>query len=122
MSVSHIGICCIALTILGAAIEPASAERWVESGPTDSRIWYDADNVRVTGNGLIGVWISKGPNRINPDTNGGAIYPTYSIVDCRDRTSGSKLAIDSGETAKSFPADSGMGELVAKLCMGTRKS
>ena len=40
--------CCIALALLAPAVQAAHAERWVQAGPVDSSLWYDADSVRST--------------------------------------------------------------------------
>lgn len=115
MSIRLAAACCMVLAIMASALRPAYAEHWVQSGP-DSQVWYDEDSVRPTGNNLLGVWISSGPNRTNPGVEGKTIYPTYSMVDCRDKKAGSKISIDSGEPMQSFAPDTGMGALIAKLC------
>lgn len=107
---------CVVLLFAASASETAHAERWLQASPTDSRGWYDADNVRLTTDGLIRVWVSTGPSRTNLRADGMKSYPTYSIVNCRQRTAGSKLSLDSGEALMPYASNSGMGQLIAKLC------
>jgi hypothetical protein len=106
----------IVLVLAASTPENAHAERWVQASPTDARMWYDADNIRSTGDRLIGVWISTGPNRTNTGTNGKKSYPVYSIINCRQRTAGSKMKLDLGEALIPYASNSGMGELIEKLC------
>ena len=107
---------CVVLVFAVSASEDARVEHWIQASPTDSRVWYDADNVRPTANGLIGVWVSTGPNRTNPQADGVTSYPTYSIIDCRKRTAASKMSLDLGESLIPYASNSGMGELIEKLC------
>jgi hypothetical protein len=107
---------CIALLLLAGTIQAAHGERWVHAGPVDSSIWYDADSVRPTADHLIGVWVSTGPHRTNPAAGGVTSYPTYSIINCRTRTAGSKMSLDLGGALQPFAASSGIGELIAKFC------
>jgi hypothetical protein len=110
---AYLGGCVLAV----AVAQTAHAERWVQTGGADLRFWYDADSVRLTTTDrLIGVWVSAGPNRVNPGPNGTTVYPTYSIINCRERTAGSKISLDLGQALQSFAPNSGMGELIAKLC------
>src|ERR1043165_4869206 len=67
---------CMVLVIAACTSENAFAEHWIQASPTDSRVWFDADNVRPTADGLIGVWVSTGPNRTNPGADGMTSYPT----------------------------------------------
>jgi hypothetical protein len=106
----------IILMLAVTAIQPARAERWVQAGPTNSSFWYDADSIRQTTDHLIGFWVSTGPNRTSPGTEGVTNYPTYSIINCRERTAGSKMSLDLGQTLQRFAATSGRGELIEKLC------
>ena len=106
----------IVLVIGASTLDNAYAERWVQASPTDARVWYDTDNIRATGDGLIGVWISTGPNRTNTGTDGKTSYPAYSIINCRQRTAGSKMRLDLGEASIPYASNSGMGELIEKLC------
>ena len=108
--------CCTVLVFMASAIHGVHAERWVQAGPIDSQFWYDTDGIRPTADRLIGVWISGEPNRTNPGTGGMTIYPTYSIINCRERTAGSKISIDLGQAPQPFAASLSMGELIAKLC------
>jgi hypothetical protein len=105
-----------AVAVLVAFTLAAHAERWTQASPMDLHVWYDADNVRPTGDHLVGVWISTGPNRTNPGTDGAKSYPTFSVIDCRKRTAGSKLSLDSGQALETYTSDSAMGELIEKLC------
>ena len=105
-----------AVAMLAAFTLTAHAERWIQASPADSRVWYDADNVRPTSSHLIGVWISTGPHRTNPGVDGTTSYPTFSVIDCRQRTAGSKLSLDSGEALAPYASNSAMGELIEKLC------
>ncbi len=105
-----------AVVILAAFTFAAHAERWIQASPTNSRVWYDADNVRPTTDHLVGVWISTGPNRTNPGTDGAKSYPTYSVIDCRRRTAGSKMSLDSGVALETYASNSAMGELIERLC------
>ena len=107
---------CTVLVLAASASESARAEHWIQASPADSRVWYDADNVRLTSNGLIGVWVSTGPNRTNPRADGTTSYPTYSIIDCRRRTAGSQLSVSSGQALMSYSPNSGMSELIEKVC------
>jgi hypothetical protein len=107
---------CIALALVAATIGAAHAEHWIQASATDSRVWYDADNVRATTNHLIGIWVSTGPNRTNPGADGVTSYPTYSVVNCQSRTAGSKMSLDLGQALQPFAPSSGMGELIAKFC------
>ena len=107
---------CIILVLAACTSENAFAEHWVQASPTDSRVWYDADNVRPTADGLIGVWVSTGPKRTNPGVDGMTSYPTYSIINCLRRTAGSKMSLDVGKTLMPYASNSGMGELIEKLC------
>ena len=104
------------LMLAVSSVQSAYAERWVRAGQPDSNVWYDADSVRPTTNGLIGVWVSTGPNRLNPGANGRTVYPTYSLINCPQRTAGSKISLDLGQALQPFAPDSGMGELIAILC------
>ena len=108
--------CCSVLMLMVPTIQAAHAERWVHAGAVDSNFWYDADNIRPTTNGFIGVWISTGPSRTIPGAGGMTIYPTYSVINCRERTAGSKISLDVGQALQAFAPTSGMGELIAKLC------
>ena len=108
--------CCIALVLAAPTIQAAHAERWVQAGAVDSSFWYDTDSVRPTTDHLIGVWVSTGPERTNAGTGGMTIYPTYSVVNCRSRTAGSKMSLDLGQALQPFASGSGMGELIVKLC------
>ena len=110
-----LAISCI-VVVFASALQGVHAERWLQASPTDPRVWYDADNVRPTGDHLVGVWISTGPNRTNPGTDGAKSYPTFSVIDCRKRTAGSKLSLDSGQALETYTSDSAMGELIEKLC------
>ena len=110
-----LAISCI-VVMFASALEGVHAERWLQASPTDPRVWYDADNVRPTANGLIGVWVSTGPNRTNPQADGVTSYPTYSIINCRKRTAASKMSLDLGESLIPYASNSGMGELIEKLC------
>jgi hypothetical protein len=107
---------CIALVLVAPTFQAAHAERWVQAGPVESSIWYDADSVRPTSDHLIGIWVSAGPKRTNPGADGMTSYPTYSVVNCRSRTAGSKMSLDLGQALQPFAPDSGMGELIAKFC------
>ena len=107
---------CVVLVLTGSASENARAEHWIQASPADSRVWYDADNIRSTANGLIGVWVSTGPNRTSSRADGTTSYPTYSIIDCRHRTAGSQLSLHKGEASISYASNSGMGELIDKVC------
>jgi hypothetical protein len=114
---SRHGITCGIVLLLVASVNRAAyAERWIQAGPAESRLWYDADSIHPTGNRLIGVWISSGPSRTNSGAGGVRVYPTYSIVNCRERTAGSKISVDLGEALQAYAASTGMGELIAKLC------
>jgi len=106
----------IVLVLAASTPENAHAERWVQASPADARVWYDADNIRPTGDGLIGVWVSTGPKRTNTGTDGKTSYPAYSIINCSQRTAGSKMSLDLGEASIPYASNSGMGELIAKLC------
>lgn len=116
MNTVHTVACCVVLAVVAAANRAAHAERWVQTGPMESRLWYDADSIRLTADGRIGVWISSSPNRTSLGATGVTIYPIYSIVNCRERTAGSKISTDLGQALQPFASDSGMGELIAKLC------
>lgn len=105
-----------AVVMLAAFTLAAHAERWIQASPADSRIWYDAENVRLTTGHLMGVWISTGPHRTNPGSDGTVSYPTFSIIDCRQRTAGSKMSMDLGKALEPYAANSAMGELIEKLC------
>ena len=107
---------CMVLLLAASASENAHAERWLQASQADSRVWYDADNVQPTADGLIRVWGSTGPNRTNLRADGMTSYPTYSIINCLRRTAGSKISLDSGEELMTFASNSGMGELIEKLC------
>jgi hypothetical protein len=107
---------CMVLLLAAFTSENAHAERWLQASPADSGVWYDAANVQPTANGLIRVWVSTGPNRTNLRADGMKSYPTYSIVNCRQRTAGSKLSLDSGKALMPYAPNSGMGQLIAKLC------
>ena len=109
--------CCIAMMLVMPNIQAAHAERWVQAGPVDSSFWYDADSVRPTSDPLIGVWVSTGPNRTNPGADGTTIYPTYSVINSRSRTAGSKISLDLGQALQPFAPSSGIGELIAKFCI-----
>jgi hypothetical protein len=117
MIARHAVACCIVLVLAASANHAAYAENWVQAGPEESRLWYDADSIRPTAQGLIGVWISSSPNRTSPGARGVTIYPIYSIINCRERTAGSKLGIDLGQAPQPFAASTGMGELILKLCL-----
>ncbi|HEV2667407.1 MAG TPA: hypothetical protein VG324_20995, partial [Blastocatellia bacterium] len=52
---------CFGILALFAFASQAHAERWVQINPEDQHLWYDADSVRPTPNGLITVWMSAGP-------------------------------------------------------------
>ncbi len=106
----------IVVAIAAFTGQAAHAERWIQVTPTDALVWYDADNVRPTANHRIGVWVSTGPHRTNPGANGVTSYPTYSIIDCRQRTASSKLSLDLGKASMPYASNSGMGELIEKLC------
>jgi hypothetical protein len=108
--------CCTVLVLATCCLQVAHAERWVQASPVDSRVWYDADNVRATAAKLITVWISTGPTRTNTAADGKTSYPAYTIIDCKERTAGSKLSLDFGEPLATYAANSGMGALIAKLC------
>jgi len=109
------GSCIVAMLAMSTS-EAAHAERWIQASPTDLHVWYDADNVRPTVGGLIGVWISTGPNRTNLGADGITSYPTYSMIDCRQRAAGSKLSLDLGKALVAYAPNSGMGELIEMLC------
>ena len=107
---------CIVLVLAASTLENARAEHWIQTSPKDSRVWYDTDDVHSTSDGPIGVGVSRGPSRLNPQGKGSTSYPTYSIVNCLHRTAGSKMSLDSGEGLKTFALNLGMGELIDKLC------
>lgn len=107
---------CYGILALMVGSQAAHAERWVQVGADDERLWYDDDSVRPTANGLITVWISAGPARTMPGPDGTTIYPTHSVIDCRDRTAGSKFSFDLGESLQPYDASSSIGELITKLC------
>jgi hypothetical protein len=107
---------CSIVALLAFVTRPAYAERWVQIDPEDPHLWYDADNVRPTANGLVTVWISAGSTRTVAGPDGTTIYPTYSVIDCRARTAGSKISFDLGEALQPYDPTSSMGELIARLC------
>jgi hypothetical protein len=107
---------CSIVAFVAFVTQPAYAERWVQIDPEDAHLWYDADNVRATSNGLVTVWISAGSARTVPGPDGTTIYPTYSVIDCRARTAGSKISFDLGEALQPYDPRSSMGELIATLC------
>jgi hypothetical protein len=43
-------------------------------------------------------------------------FSTNSIINCQRRTAGSKLGLDLGEALMPYSSNSGMGELIEKLC------
>jgi hypothetical protein len=104
------------LALAAFAGQAAHAERWVQINPEDQHLWYDADSVRPAPNGLVTVWMSAGPTRTIPGPDGTTIYPTYSVIDCRARTAGSKASFDLGEALQAYDPRSSMGELITKLC------
>jgi hypothetical protein len=104
------------LALTAFAGEVAHAERWIQVDPGNQHLWYDVDSVRPAANGFITVWMSAGPTRTVSSPDGKTTYPTYSVIDCRARTAGSKFSFDLGETLQSFEPSSAMGELIAKLC------
>jgi hypothetical protein len=106
----------LALVLAAFASAAAHAERWTQASPTDSRVWYDVDSVRPTSDHLVSVWVATGPHRTNREPSGGLSYPTYSIIDCRQRTAGSKMSLDSGKGLEPYAANTGMGELIEKVC------
>ena len=109
-------VSCAALALAASTLKTARAERWVRASQLDSSVWYGADNVRPTAGGLIGVWVSTGLNRTNLGADGVTSCPAYSIIDCRQRTAGSKLSLDMGTALAAHAPNSGMGELIEKLC------
>jgi len=74
---------CILLVLAASAAQSANAERWIQASPVDSRVWYDADDIRLTSGGLVGVWVYTGPSRTNTEADGMKHYPSYSIIDCK---------------------------------------
>lgn len=116
MNGRYVLACCTIAVVSAFASGDAHAERWVQTGQRDSSVWYDSDSVRPTTDRLIGVWISTGPERTSPGANGTTVYPTYSVIDCREQMAGSKISFDLGQPLQSFALNSGMGELIAKLC------
>lgn len=84
-------------------------------------MWYDADNVRDTTTGLVGVWLAAGPKRITTAQNGNTTYPTYSVIDCKESTAGAKISLDAGISLRHFEANSAMGGLITKLCAERRQ-
>ena len=106
----------VALALAAFTSDAAHAERWTQVSPTDSRVWYDADSVRPTSDHLVSVWVSTGPHRTNREASGVLSYPTYSIIDCRQRTAGSKMSLDSGKALEPFISNTGMGKLIESLC------
>ena len=107
---------CVVLVFAVSASEDARVEHWIQASPTDSRVWYDADNVRPTANGLIGVWVSARPNRTTQGADGMTTYPTYSIINRQRRTAESKSSLNLGEALMPYASNSGMGALIEKLC------
>ena len=97
-------------------VSTAHAENWVEVGPAGSTLWYDAQNVRMTSDRLIGVWLSNGPARTEAGANGLTNYPTYTLIDCKNRKAGSKLSLDGGKPLQIHAVNSSLGALIAKLC------
>ena len=108
----HCGI----LLLLALASQTAHAERWVQVDPKDAHLWYDSDSVRPTTNSIIMVWISAGSTRTVPGPEGTTIYPTYTVINCRERTAGSKISFDFGESLQPYDPTSSMGQLIAQLC------
>jgi len=116
MRITIASACFGILALFAFASQAAHAERWVQISPEDQHLWYDADSVRPGANGLITVWMSEGPTRTIPGPDGKTIYPTYSVIDCRARTAGSKISFDLGEALQPYDPRSSMGELITKLC------
>jgi hypothetical protein len=94
----------------------AQAEEWVAVGPAGSTLWYDSERVRITSDRRIAVWLSNAPARTETGANGITNYPTYTLIDCKDRKAGSKISLDNGKPLQVYAAASSMGALIAKLC------
>jgi hypothetical protein len=122
MSATKAAACFAALVLVGTTIRAAHAEQWVQASSADSTFWYDTDSVQLRTDHLVGVWISTGPTRTSVGTSGITIYPTYSVINCGSRTAGSKMSLDVGQALQSFAPNSGMGQLIAKLCSLSRSA
>lgn len=116
MTARKAALYCSIAALLAFASQPSYAERWVQVDPADPNLWYDADSVRAMPNSLLTLWVSSGPSRTGRAPDGTAIYPTYSVIDCRGRTAGSKINFDLGQPLQPYDPSSSMGELIAKLC------
>lgn len=121
MSKTKAAACCTAL-VLAMTIHAAHAEQWVQASSADSTIWYDTDSVQLRSDHLVGVWISTGPMRTSVGPGGITIYPTYSVINCGSRTAGPKMSLDVGHALEPFAPNSGMGQLIAKLCSLSRSA
>ena len=122
MSAAKAAACCTALVLVAITIHAAHAERWVQASSADSTFWYDTDGVQLRTDHLVGVWISTAPMRTTVGTGGITIYPTYSVINCGSRTAGSKMSLDIGQALQPFAPNSGMGQLIAKLCSLSRSA
>jgi len=116
MSATRAAAYCTVLVLVTTTNHAAHAEQWVQASSADSTFWYDTESVQLRTDHLIGVWISTGPMRTSVGAGGITIYPTYSVINCESRTAGSKMSLDIGQALQPFAPNSGMGQLIAKLC------
>lgn len=113
-SVTLTGLLLLPLACLN--ISTAQAENWVTVGAADASLWYDTQNVRMTSDRLIAVWLSNSPARTQTGADGRTTYATYTLIDCKDRKAGAKIDLDAGKPLQVYEPGSSMGALIAKLC------